>query len=235
MSGAQSKFSRAESDYISRTLFRLLESAVAQNQRNRYLLQRIAGGIKEYEAVQLKMSKALGLTHDPLPVELTEAFSHDPSVVTGSTRQKRGWQAVEDIHDNIIRQRNTIQAYLQQPGHAEITPPASVLDSPLKSLQQSLDALEHRRGLISQKVQEVTETLERTKKLHVSVKTEYNNTVSHTSSVYPEVRPTNTLSWTCAEHSLSCLKSLPWRRDTKIAISSYGKLAWMRLQSSWIP
>jgi hypothetical protein len=213
----------------------LLESAIAQNQRNRYLLQRIAGGIKEYEAVQLKMAKALGLTHDALPPELTEAFSHDPAVVTGSTRQKRGWQAVEDIHDNIIRQRNTVQAYLQQAGHAEITPPASVLDSPLKSLQQSLDALERRRGLISEKVQEVTETLARTKKLHMSVKTEYNNAMAHTSSVYPEVRLTITLFWTSAEFLLSCLKSLPWRRDTKTATSSYGKSAWMRLRSSWIP
>ena len=233
-SDAQSEFFSHSQTISQATFFRLLESAIAQNQRNRYLLQRIAGGIKEYEAVQLKMSKALGLTHDALPPELTEAFSHDPAVVTGSTRQKRGWQAVEDIHDNINRQRNTVQAYLQQAGHAEITPPASVLDSPLKSLQQSLDALEHRRGLISEKVQEVTETLERTKKLHMSVKTEYNNTMAHTSSVYPEVRLTITLSLTCAEFSLSCLKSLPWRRDTKTATSSYGKLAWMRLQSSWI-
>ncbi|KAH8997325.1 hypothetical protein EDB92DRAFT_2052299 [Lactarius akahatsu] len=165
----------------------LLEGALAQNQRNRYLLQRIAGGIKEYEAVQLKMSKALGLTYDPLPPELTDAFSHDPAVVTGSTRQKRGWQAVEDIHDNIVRQRNTVQTYLQQTCHVEITPPASVLDSPLQSLQQSLDALERRRGLISQKVQEVTETLARTKELHTSVKTEYNTAMAHTSSVYPEL------------------------------------------------
>ena len=139
------------------------------------------------------MSKSLGLTYNPLPPELTEAFSHDPSVVTGSTRQKKGYQAVEDIHDNIMQQRNTVQAYLQQAGHDKITPPASVLDSPLKSLQQSLDALESRRSLISQKVQEVTETLARTKELHMSVKTEYNDTMAHTSSVYPEVRPTNTL------------------------------------------
>jgi hypothetical protein len=181
------------------------------------------------------MSKALGLTYEPLPPELTDAFSHDPAVVTGSTRQKRGWQAVEDIHDNVVRQRNTVQTYLQQTRHAEIAPPASVLDSPLKSLQQSLDALERRRGLISQKVQEVTETLTRTKKLHMSVKTEYNNAMAHTSSVYPEVRSTNALFRTSVEYPLSCLKSLPWRRDIKTAISSYGDLAWMRLRSSWIP
>ncbi|KAI0308180.1 hypothetical protein B0F90DRAFT_130923 [Multifurca ochricompacta] len=165
----------------------LLENATAQNQRNRYLLQRIANGIKEYEAVQAKMSKALGLTYNPLPPELIDAFSHDPAVVTGSTRQKRSWQAVEDIHGNIARQRNTVRKYLQQARHEEVTPPESVLDSPLKSLQQSLDALERRRSLIFSKVQEVTETLARVKQLHASVKAEYNNAMAHTSSVYPEL------------------------------------------------
>ncbi|KAI0275041.1 hypothetical protein BC834DRAFT_27429 [Gloeopeniophorella convolvens] len=165
----------------------LLESAVAQNQRNRYLLQRVAGGIKEYELVQTKMSKALGLTYKPLPPEVIDAFSHDPAVVTGSTRQNKGWQAVENIHDNIMRQRNTVQTYLQGACTAEIAPPASVLKSPLKSLQQSLDALEKRRRSISKKVEEVNETLTRVKKLHATVKAEYNDAAAHTSSVYPEL------------------------------------------------
>ena len=42
--------------------------------------------------------------------------------------------------------------------------------------------------MISQKVQEVIETLTRVKQLHAAVKTEYINTMAHTSSVYPEVR-----------------------------------------------
>jgi hypothetical protein len=42
--------------------------------------------------------------------------------------------------------------------------------------------------MISQKVQEVIETLARVKQLHAAVKTEYNNAMAHTSSVYPEVR-----------------------------------------------
>jgi hypothetical protein len=139
--------------------------------------------------VQAKLCKTLGLNYSPLPPELIDAFSHDPSVVTGATRQKRGWQAVEDIHTNIARQRNTVREFLEQARHVEVAPPRSVLDSPLKSLQQSLDALEQRRGMISQKVQEVIETLTRVKQEHAVVKTEYNNTMSHTSSVYPEVRP----------------------------------------------
>ena len=148
--------------------------------------------------------------------------------MTGSTRRKRGWEAVEDIHDNIVWQRNTVQTYLRQTRRAEITPPESVLDSLRKSLQQSLDALERRRGLISQKVQEVTETLARTKKLHTSVKTDYNNAMAHTPSVCPKVCSTNTSFWTRAEYSLGCLKSLRWRRDTKIATSSCGNLACLR-------
>ena len=139
--------------------------------------------------VQAKLCKTLGLNHTPLPPELIDAFAHDPSVVTGATRQKGGWQAVEDIHNNIARQRNTVREFLQQAHHVEVTPPPSVLDSPLKSLQQSLEALEQRRGIISQKVQEVIETLTRVKQLHAGVKAEYNNTMAHTSSVYPEVRP----------------------------------------------
>jgi hypothetical protein len=139
--------------------------------------------------VQASLYRSLGLNHSPLPPELIDAFSHDPSVVTGATRQKGGWQAVEDIHDNIARQRNTMREFLQQARHVEVAPPPSVLESPLKSLQQSLDALEERRGMISQKVQEVIETLTRVKQLHAAVKAEYNNTMAHTSSVYPEVRP----------------------------------------------
>ena len=166
---------------------------MAQNQRNRYLLQRIAGGIKEYEVIQSKLSKTLGLTYSPLPPELIDAFSHDPAVITGATRQKRGWRAVEDIHSNIARQRDTVRTFLQQARDVEVAPPPSVLDSPLKSLEQSLDALEQRRSIISQKVQEVSETLTRVKQIHATVKTEYNNAMAHTSSVYPEVRPTRVI------------------------------------------
>ena len=154
-------------------------------------MQRISNGIKEYEAVHSSVSKTLGLPYTPLPLDLIDAFSHDPAVVTGATRHRKGWQAVEDIHKNIVRQRNTVQAYLQRARDAEFAPPGSVLDSPLGSLQQSLDALEQRRTDVSNKVQEVSETLARVKTLHASVKTEHNETMAHTSSVYPEVRLTN--------------------------------------------
>jgi hypothetical protein len=115
--------------------------------------------------------------------------------VTGATRHKKGWQAVEDIHNNIVRQRNTVRAYLRQARDAEIAPvpPTSVLESPLRSLQRSLDSLEQFRTVIFKKVQEVSETLARVKTLHASVKAEYNDAMAHTSSAYPEVRLTSTL------------------------------------------
>jgi hypothetical protein len=133
------------------------------------------------------VSQTLGLTYTPLPPELIDAFSHDPAAVTGATRHNKGWQAVEDIHNNIVQQRNTLRAYLQQAHDAEFAPLASVLDSPLGSLQQALDALEQCRAVVFKKVQEVAETLARVKRVHASVKAEYNDTMAHTSSVYPEV------------------------------------------------
>jgi hypothetical protein len=84
-----------------------------------------------------------------------------------------------------------VREFLQQARDVEVSPPQSVLDSPLKSLQQSLHALEQRRSVISQKVQEVSETLTRVKQIHATVKAGYNSAMAHTSSVYPEVRPTS--------------------------------------------
>ena len=147
--------------------------------------------------MQSNLSKTLGITYTPLPPELIDAFSHDPAVVTGATRHKKGWQAVEDIHNNIVRQRNTVRTYLRQARDTVFAPPGSVLDSPLKSLQQSLDALERCRTDIFKKVQEAAETLARVKKLHTSVKAEYNDAMAHTSAVYPEVRLTSALSLPC--------------------------------------
>ncbi|KAF8506723.1 hypothetical protein F5888DRAFT_1644778 [Russula emetica] len=156
----------------------LLENTIAQNQRNRYLLQRIAGGIKEYEAIQANLSKTLGLSYKPLPPELIDAFSHDPAVVTGATRQKRGWQAVEDItRQHSLRQRSTVREFLRQARDVEVAPPSSVLDSPLKSLQQSLDAWNSVGALFRRKYRRYT----------LQVKSEYNSAMSHTSSVYPEL------------------------------------------------
>ncbi|KAI0068164.1 hypothetical protein BV25DRAFT_1793524 [Artomyces pyxidatus] len=165
----------------------LLEEAVAQNQRNRYLLQRIAAGVKEYESVQSRMSRALGLEYSPLPHDLIDAFSHDPAVVTGSTRYLKGWRAVENIHEHILEQTETVQSFIRTAKPVDNSTQGSVLETPIRSLLQSMDALEGHRSSITTKTQEVSEALARVKKLHASVKAEYNAAMAHTSSVYPEL------------------------------------------------
>ncbi|KAA1468019.1 hypothetical protein DENSPDRAFT_927033 [Dentipellis sp. KUC8613] len=166
----------------------ILDNTIAQNHRNRQLLQRIAVGVKEYEAVQSRMAKIFGHSYVSLPPELLDAFSHDPAVVTGSTKWLRGWRAVENIHDHISSQVDTVQAFLHQMAEQpEVTRPASLLEGPLSSLQRSLEALEGRRASIIERSQEVEDTLLRIKELHTAVKTTYNKTLAHTSSVYPEL------------------------------------------------
>ncbi|KAI0319760.1 hypothetical protein OF83DRAFT_1169904 [Amylostereum chailletii] len=165
----------------------LLEDATAQNQRNRQLLQRVSLSVKEYEAVQSRMSKALGLTYKSLPQDLLDALSHDPAVITGHTRSLRGWRAVENVNDNIQNQTETIQHFLQQNDLGKVPRQASILDNPLNSLIRALEILESRKTGIVEKAKEVAEVLARVKKLHASVKSEYNDAVTHTSAVYPEL------------------------------------------------
>jgi len=133
-----------------------------------------------------------------------------------------------------------VRNFLQKSRDVEVAPPQSVLDSPLKSLQQSLDALEERRSVISQKVQEVSETLTRVKEIHASVKAGYNNATAHTSPVYPEVRLSYKQEVIILEmvlnysKQLSFPKSLLWKRDTRTGTSNFGDLAWTPLRFSWI-
>ncbi|THH19033.1 hypothetical protein EW146_g2044 [Bondarzewia mesenterica] len=167
---------------------RLLDDAVAQNQRNRGLLQRIATGVKEYDVVQSRMSKIFGLSFVPLSPELLDAFSHDPAVVTGSTRFYRGWRAVESIHEHIQRQQETVQTFLQQAeARGHLPPQPNILDKPLAALSRALDDLEGHRAAITEQSEKVAQALARVKELHSTVKTEYNDTAAHTSSVYPEL------------------------------------------------
>ncbi|ETW87054.1 hypothetical protein HETIRDRAFT_377792 [Heterobasidion irregulare TC 32-1] len=167
---------------------RLLDSAIAQNQRNRSLLQRVAVSVKEYDNAQTRMSRSLGLSFSTLPPELLDALSHDPAIVIGSTRLLKGWRAVEDIHDHIRNQQETIQAFLVQASEQDDIPPQpSILDHPLSALSRSLDALEVNRVSITEQSHKVAEALAKVKELHAVVKSEFNETVAHTSVVYPEL------------------------------------------------
>lgn len=166
---------------------RLLGDAMSRNHRIRQALQRVAAGVREYDLLQTNLIKSLGVPHKSIPTELLDAFSHDPAAVTGATQRWRGWRAVEDIHNRITRQRETLRIFLSV-SQDTLSPPDSVFDGPIPALSQTLETLEGHREACVTKAGEVAGILTSVKGIHASVKTEYNDTLSHTSVVYPEVR-----------------------------------------------
>ena len=173
-----------------------------------------------------RMLKTFGLPYVSLPPELLDALSHDPAVVTGSTRHHKGWRAVDNIHEHILRQAETVDLFLQHlSSQSELPPPRSVLDTPLSILEQSLKILEQRKSALANKAYSVGDMLSRVKQLHSSVKTAYNATAAHTSSVYPEVRYSNPFTILVLT-SLSSRKSWPWKRAIRTIISSCGNSVW---------
>lgn len=159
----------------------------------RQALQRVAASIREYDLLQTNRIQALGIIQTKLPSELLDALSHDPAAVTGSTRSLKGWRAVEDIHGRVMRQRDTCRSFLALSQDA-IPPSGSVFDDSINKLSQTLHELEDHKAAIATKARDVAGILTRVKGIHASVKTEYNETFSHTSVVYPEVRVIISLS-----------------------------------------
>jgi hypothetical protein len=151
--------------------------------------QRIASALKDYDSLHSNLVRSLGLpTNRSLPHELLEAFSHDPSSVTGNTRRNRGWRAVEDIQTRLNRQRETFRIFRSVAAESGILPESTThLDEPILPLLQALDELENRLTIIASKANEVEEATTSTKNLHALAKTEYNSTLAHTSVVYHEV------------------------------------------------
>lgn len=160
---------------------------MARNHRIRQTLQRVAAGIREYDTLQGNLMKSLGVPHESLPAELLDAFSHDPAAVTGITRRFRGWRAVEDIHNRVVRQRETFKTFLTTSEH-QFHPPGNVFDDPIAVVSRTFDKLEAHREAIVAKTRDIAGILTSVKGIHASVKTEYNETLSHTSVAYPEVR-----------------------------------------------
>lgn len=168
---------------------RILEDTISHNYRTRHILQRVSASIKEYDAVQSSLSAVLGVPYQKIPLEVLEAFAHDPCAVTSRTRNSGGWNAVEEVHDRIRQQRKTLRVFadsvVEEQEYLAVT--RNVFDDPITSLTESLDQLElHRQHIISQ-AERVMETLIAVKEVHRDVKKEYNDTLSHTSLVYPEV------------------------------------------------
>lgn len=162
-----------------------LDELKAQNHRVRQKLQRIAADVREYDNLQARMANTHGIPHQGLPVELLDAFNQDPSLVTGGTRERKGWRAVEDVHTRILRQQQIFRMYLSVSEKHVV--PDSLLDEPISSLMDTLGKLGHKRETLAHKQLEVASALAKVKSLHTQVKNEYNNALSHTSIAYPEL------------------------------------------------
>ncbi|KAI0931685.1 hypothetical protein AcW1_000980 [Taiwanofungus camphoratus] len=187
-------------DYERRT--QILEDTISHNYRTRHILQRVSASIKEYDAVQSSLSAVLGVPYQKIPLEVLEAFAHDPCAVTSRTRNSGGWNAVEEVHDRIRQQRKTLRVFadsvVEEQEYLAVT--RNVFDDPITSLTESLDQLElHRQHIISQ-AERVMETLIAVKEVHRDVKKEYNDTLSHTSLVYPELSQIEALEESYRNH-----------------------------------
>lgn len=162
-----------------------LDELKAQNHRVRQKLQKIAAEVREYDNLQARMANTHGIPHRGLPVELLDAFNQDPSSVTGGTRERKGWRAVEDVHSRILRQQQVFRMYLSVT--EEDVVPDSLLDEPISSLMVTLGELGYQREALTHKQLKVASALAKVKSLHTQVKNEYNNALSCTSVAYPEL------------------------------------------------
>lgn len=167
----------------------ILEDARTQNHRTQQLLQRVTASVREYDSVQSGMSAALGMPFARLPPDVLEAFSRDPSAFTSGTRHNRGWRAVEDVHDRVYRQRKILRNFAKVTAvdSSDSEPPESVFEQPVDSLTKSLAELEKHKGRVTTQLEKVTELLIGVRHTHKAVKKGYNDTLAHTSLVYPEL------------------------------------------------
>jgi hypothetical protein len=165
----------------------LLDDLIAQNKRTRQLLNNIASGIRDIGGLQTKLSEYGVIQNHAIDPELLEMFKHDPSAVTGDTRKHSGWRAVEEIHSRITRQREIFHRYMHTSCGLDINI-CSVLEEPMVKLTDILDNIQSAQAGISEKTESVADALVTTRAKQNRVKANYNETLSHTSVIYPEVR-----------------------------------------------
>ncbi|KZT02472.1 uncharacterized protein LAESUDRAFT_752181 [Laetiporus sulphureus 93-53] len=167
----------------------LLEDAASHNYNIRHMLHRVGTSMREYDSVQVGLTSILGTDYPNLPPEVLEAFLHDPAAILGGTRTLSGWRAVEDIHERVQRQRKTLRSFVSAltPNSEDATPSKSMFHDPIASLQDSLLKLERHRQRVTEQAEKVMEMLMGVKHIHRTVKKEYNDTLAHTSLVYPEL------------------------------------------------
>ena len=192
-------------------------------------MTRVSIVVKEYEVAQVNALASLG-NHQlqRLPRQLLEAFTHDPAAVTGPTRRLRGWRAVDDIHNRLVKQRAICRGFLSEHVNRARFDVGSMLKDPANALENSLESLEQCKAVMQFKAKGVGELLKKVRDIHTNVKTNCNDALSHTSVVYPEVRrcgiKIDHLDQPIAYFSY--LSSLLWKRVTKININNFGRLAW---------
>ena len=124
-----------------------------------------------------------------VPPEVFDAITHDPAAMTGQTRRLKGWRAVEEVHCRINRQRemlSTFAATLTEI-NSHLPRPRGIFDESLNGLMGSLSRLEHYQEDLREKESTATQTLAHVRELHVLTKMEFNETLGHTSQIYPEV------------------------------------------------
>ncbi|KAJ3795061.1 hypothetical protein GGU11DRAFT_688575 [Lentinula aff. detonsa] len=177
----------------------LVASCKDSNTHIRSVLNHIAQRMREYEVCQQSfrenhhpgLEDRSDLSNLTLPHELLEAFSHDPANVTSSTKRLKSYRAVDDIHHRLMKQRAVFREFLDQNqtsnGTRSDADDEDILQDPIDSLLRTLKELEDHRMRIVDKEKEVSEMLRETQIVHAEVKKVYNDTLVHTSVVYPEL------------------------------------------------
>lgn len=124
-----------------------------------------------------------------VPPEMFDAISHDPAAMVGQTRRLKGWRVVEEVHGRINRQREMLSSFaaVLTEINNQLPRPRGIFDESLVGLMDSLSRLEHHQEDLRKKQSVATQTLAHVRELHVLTKIEYNETLGHTSHIYPEV------------------------------------------------
>lgn len=101
----------------------------------------------------------------------------------------KSWRAVEDIHGRIGWQRDVLQTYAANVAAIgdKLVLPTGIFDESVDMLMASIGQLENHRTGIIRKAEEVTDLLAHVREMQGVVKSEFRDTLAHTSHVYPEV------------------------------------------------
>jgi hypothetical protein len=168
---------------------RLLDEAVKQNSRVRQQLQRIATEFRDFAHVQKQLIELLNMPFPTVPPEMFDAISHDPAAMMGQTRRLKGWRVVEEVHCRINRQREMLSSFAAALTeiNSQLPRPRGIFDESLIGLMDSVSRLEHHQEDLRKKESEATQRLAHVRELHVLTKIGFNDTLGHTSHIYPEV------------------------------------------------